>query len=62
MSGKSFEELLKKLEEISADLKKDNISLDEALKCFEEGQKYYKECNEILNKAEQKIEMWKAND
>ncbi|MFQ8602717.1 MAG: exodeoxyribonuclease VII small subunit [Anaerovoracaceae bacterium] len=54
--NKSFESSLKKLEDISAKLKLDNISLEEAIKSYEEGIKYYKECSDILENANQKIE------
>ena len=54
----TFEETLQKLEKASENLKKDNISLEEALKNYEEGIAYYKECSEILNKAKQKIETY----
>ena len=43
---------------MTENLKKDNISLEEALKNYEEGIAYYKECSEILNKAKQKIETY----
>ena len=52
----SFEEPLKKLELASEKLKSDNISLEDAIKNYEEGIKYYKECTEILENANQKIE------
>ena len=54
----NFEEILQKLEQASENLKKDNISLEEALKNYEEGIAYYKECSEILNSAKQKIETY----
>ncbi len=54
----TFEEILQKLEKASENLKKDNISLEEAIKNYEEGIAYYKECSEILNKAKQKIETY----
>lgn len=50
-----FEDTLKKLEEISAKLKSDSISLEDAIASYETGIKYYKECSEILEKANQKI-------
>ena len=53
---KTFEETFRKLEETSEILKSDNISLEEAIKNYEKGIKYYKECREILKNAEQKIE------
>jgi len=54
----AFEDTLLKLEKASDNLKKDNISLEEALKNYEEGIAYYKECSEILNSAKQKIETY----
>lgn len=54
----AFEESLQKLEQASENLKKDNISLEDALLNFQEGIKYYKECSEILNSARQKIETY----
>lgn len=54
----TFEEALQKLESASENLKKDNISLEDALKNYEEGIAYYKECSEILNAAKQKIETY----
>ena len=53
-----FEESLRKLEQASENLKKDNISLEDALANFEEGIKFYKECSEILESAKQKIETY----
>lgn len=54
----SFEETLAKLEQSSENLKKENITLEDALKNFEEGIAYYKVCSEILNSAKQKIETY----
>lgn len=54
----TFEEALKKLEAASQNLKQDNITLNDALKNYEEGIRYYKECSEILNTAKQKIETY----
>lgn len=54
----TFEEALQKLEKASENLKKDNISLEEAINNYEEGIAYYKECSEILNNAKQKIETY----
>ncbi len=53
---KDFETVLKKLEETSQKLKSEEISLADAIKSYEEGIKYYNECNDILEKASQKIE------
>lgn len=54
-ANKNFEDTLKKLEEISAKLKSDSISLEDAMASYEAGIKYYKECSEILEKANQRI-------
>ena len=60
MSGKKngFEESLAKLEASSENLKKEGLSLDEAIRSFEDGQKYYKECMAFLDEAKQKIETY----
>ena len=49
---------MEKLEIRSENLKKDNITLEDALKNFEEGIAYYRQCSEILNSAKQKIETY----
>lgn len=54
----TFEETLAKLEKSSENLKKENITLEEALKSFEEGIAYYDQCSKILNKAKQTIEIY----
>ena len=51
-----FEESLKKLEEASENLKSTDISLEDAIKCYDQGIKYYNECREILDNANQRIE------
>lgn len=52
---KSFEELMIKLEEITNKLEKEQLSLDESVKLFEEGMNVSKECNEKLENAEKRI-------
>ena len=52
----SFETSMKRLEELSEKIRDEETSLDEAIKCYEEGMQCYKECSEILNNAKQKIE------
>ena len=54
----TFEEALSKLEAASENLKRDNVSLEDALKYYEEGIAYYNECSDILNNAKQKIETY----
>ncbi len=51
----SYEQSMKRLEEIVAKLERESLSLDESLKLFEEGTKLADACNKALEKAEQKI-------
>lgn len=53
---KSFEESLKTLELMASKIRDENTSLDDAIKCYENGINAYKECSDILNNAKQKIE------
>lgn len=53
----TFEEALKQLESSADKLRKDGVTLEEAMKSYEEGIRYYKQCSEILNDAKQKIEI-----
>lgn len=53
----SFEEKMKRLEEIATELEKGNLDLDTSVSKFEEGMKISKECSEMLEKAEKKITM-----
>ena len=51
----NFEELIEKLEEITNKLEKEQLSLDESVKLFEEGMNISKECNSKLEDAEKRI-------
>lgn len=53
----SFEENMKKLEEIATELEKGDLDLDGSVAKFEEGMKLSKQCSEMLEKAEKKITM-----
>ena len=53
----SFEDNMKKLEEIAVELERGNLDLDTSVSKFEEGMKLSKECSEMLEKAEKKITM-----
>ncbi len=55
----SFEEAYKALEEIAEKLNNSDISLDEAIKLYEEGIKLSKVCSCALETAKQKIETLK---
>ncbi|MCX8173103.1 MAG: exodeoxyribonuclease VII small subunit [Thermoplasmata archaeon] len=54
-AGKSFEEKLKRVEEIIAKIQKREVSLNEMLAYFEEGTKILKECREELTEVENRI-------
>ena len=54
---KTFEELMVELENITTKLEKEQISLDESVKLFEEGMNISKECNKKLEEAEKRITM-----
>ena len=51
----NFEELIEKLEDITNKLEKEQLSLDDSVKLFEEGIKISKECNTKLEDAEKRI-------
>lgn len=54
----SFEIAMEKLEKAADNLKNDSITLEDALKNYEEGIEYYKKCDAILRDAKQKIETY----
>ena len=55
-NNKDFETSLKKLEKIVSDLENGELSLEESIKTFEEGVKLTKHCQNLLSKAEIKIQ------
>ena len=57
----SFEESMERLEAIVAQLEKGECGLDQSLKLFEEGAKLAGTCEELLDKAEQKVNLLLAN-
>lgn len=54
---KSFEQAMGRLEEIVNQLEQGDCDLDESLKLFEEGAGLAGLCNELLDKAEQKVNL-----
>ena len=52
-----FEKALERLEKIVEELETGNISLEDALKKYEEGVKLSRACSEKLTQAEKKIEV-----
>ncbi len=57
----SFEQALKRLEEIAQKLEEENLGLEEALKYFEEGMELSKFCSLALQKAENKVKVIMKN-
>ena len=51
----SFEEALRKLEEITARLERGEVPLQESLNYFEQGTALLAECTRMLDEAEQKV-------
>ena len=61
MAELKFEEALKKLEKIVEDLEKGDISLDEALKKYQEGIELSRVCSSRLENAKKKIDVLVKN-
>ena len=51
----TFEQAMSRLEEIVTGLEQGDLPLDESLSLYEEGAKLMKQCNTMLDKAEQKV-------
>jgi len=57
MAEIKFEDALKKLEKIVEDLEKGDLSLDEALKKYQEGIELSRLCSQRLENAKKKIDV-----
>ncbi len=57
----SFEQAMKRLEEISRKLESGDIALDDSIKLYEEGIKMIEFCQTKLNEAEKKIQKLSKN-
>lgn len=62
MAESNFEKKMEKLEEIVKELESEGLNLDESISKFEEGIKISKECNKILEEAENKINILLEKD
>ncbi len=58
----NFEKDLEKLEQIVQNLEKGDLTLEEALKQFEEGIRLARQCEKALSEAERKIEILLRNE
>ncbi len=61
MAEIKFEEALKKLEKIVEDLEKGDLSLDDALKKYQEGIELSRLCSQRLENAKKKIDVLVKN-
>ncbi len=52
-----FEQAFSQLEELIKNLESNDLSLEEALKTFEQGIQLTQRCQKVLNKAEQKVQI-----
>ena len=52
-----FEESLKKLEKIVEELENGDITLDKAIEKYQDGMNISKQCLDLLNKAEKKVQI-----
>lgn len=55
MAKQTFENAMKRLENIVQDLESGDLSLDEALKKFQEGMKLSRFCSDKLDESEKKV-------
>lgn len=60
--GIYFEQSISELEEIVKQLEKGELSLEDSLKQFEKGISLARQCQDVLQKAEQKIETLVSTD
>lgn len=57
----NFEEALQNLESLVEAMEAGELSLEESLKAFEQGIKLTRECQQMLEQAEQKVQLLLAN-
>ena len=53
----TFEQAITRLEEVTRQLERSDIPLDESLRYFEEGTALVRQCRELLQKAEQVVKL-----
>lgn len=57
MSSKNFEKDYEKLKAIVKEMEKEDVSLDQSLKNFEQATKLYKDCRDYLLSTKKKIKI-----
>ena len=60
-SGQTFEQCMKRLEQIVSQLERGDISLEESIKIYEEGVLLSRQCMDRLNQAELKLKTLTEN-
>ncbi len=55
---REFEQSFEKLQACAAGLNDPDVRLDKAIELYKEGAEYYKVCREILEEAEQLVQMY----
>ena len=56
MKKNNLESTINRLKEISDKIENDNLNIDESINLFEEGMKLTKDCRDILENAELKVQ------
>jgi exodeoxyribonuclease VII small subunit len=54
--GVTFEQMMKRLEELVSRLERGDLSLEESISAFEEGIRLVKQCTAVLGEAEKRIQ------
>ena len=62
MADLSFEQALKRLEEIVEALETDDLDLEKSVQFYEEGVSMYRHCTQQLQRAEKRIDILQADD
>ena len=62
MDKYKFEESLAKLQEACDRMKAGDISLEEAIACYNEGKEHYRNCKDILENGTQTIEILERDE
>ena len=58
MADKTFTESLKSLQDAASEISKQATTLEDSLRLFDEGMKEAAYCKDILDRAEQKIQIY----
>ena len=62
MEQKSFTESMQKLQNAAAEIGRQATTLEDSLRLFDEGMKEAEFCRDILDKAEQKIQIYENGE